>query len=103
MRVPAAGPYPERTATVTDIGDGVTGNYVQLMRERGWGWEDLAADFERQAEQPQMDGGAVMRRMARWARSNAEAGQLRAAAAAATVGALPAPVEASADPPRRRG
>lgn len=89
---------------MTDIGDGVTGNYVQLMRERGWGWEELAADFEQQAEQPQMDGGAVMRRMARWARTNAEAGQLRAAAAAAVPGdVLPPPVGASADPPRRRG
>jgi hypothetical protein len=88
---------------VTDIGDGVTGNYVQLMRDRGWGWEELAADFERQAQQPQMDGGEVMRRMARWARTNAEAGQLRAAAAVTLDDVLPAPQQATSDPPRRRG
>jgi hypothetical protein len=64
---------------VTDPGGDVTGNYMQVMRERGWSWDDLADDFDRQAQQPALDGGAAAERMARWARSNATAGRLREA------------------------
>jgi hypothetical protein len=56
----------------------VTGNYLALMRERGWSWDDLADDFARQAAQPALDGGANSRHMERWARSNADAARARA-------------------------
>lgn len=58
----------------------VTDNYVRLMAERGWSWDDLADEFDRQAAGPPMplDRGASARGMARWARSNAEAGRVRA-------------------------
>jgi hypothetical protein len=55
----------------------VTGNYLALMRERGWSWDDLADDFARQATQPALDGGANSRHMERWARSNADAARER--------------------------
>lgn len=63
----------------TDLGD-VSGNYTALMRERGWSWGDLADEFERQAAQPALDGGAGPRRLARWARTQAEAAVERRAA-----------------------
>jgi hypothetical protein len=63
----------------TDLGD-VSGNYLQMMRERGWNFADLADEFDRQAQQPSLDGGVGAQRMARWARSQQEAADRRAAA-----------------------
>jgi membrane-bound lytic murein transglycosylase B len=81
--------------------DDVTGNYAALMRERGWTWEDLAGQFERDANDGRaLDGGANARRMARWARSHAEAGQARQQTAA-TEEREPRPDEATPDPRRR--
>jgi hypothetical protein len=59
----------------------VTANYLQIMQERGWTWSDLADDFARQAQQspPPLDGGAGVRELERWARSQAVAAELRAA------------------------
>lgn len=57
----------------------VTANYMQIMRDRGWSWTELADDFERQARQPALDGGVGMRSLERWARSEAAAAELRAA------------------------
>jgi hypothetical protein len=75
----------------------VTGNYVALMRERGWSWGDLADDFARQAEQPALDGGVNARHMERWARSNAEAGRERREHQAPEQ----PPVDPRREPPRR--
>lgn len=70
---------------MTSPGD-VTANYVEIMAERGWSWDDLADEFERQADGPPrpLDGGANARGMAAWARQQGDAGraaeQRRAAA-----------------------
>jgi hypothetical protein len=62
------------------IGD-VAENYTQIMRDRGWGWGDLADDFARQAATGRaLDGGASMRGLERWARSQEVAARLRAEA-----------------------
>lgn len=62
------------------VGD-VTDNYTQIMAERGWTWGDLADDFARQAATGRaLDGGASMRSLERWARSQDVAGRLRAQA-----------------------
>jgi len=66
---------------MTGPGDDVTANYLQVMRERGWSFADLADDFARQAQQPALDGGAGYASLERWARSQAAAADLRAAAA----------------------
>jgi hypothetical protein len=57
----------------------VTANYMQIMRERGWSWSELADDLARQAQQPALDGGAAARSLERWARGEAAAADLRAA------------------------
>ena len=81
--------------------DDVTGNYVALMRERGWNWGDLADQFERDANDGRaLDGGANARRMARWARSQEQAGQERRRAAE-TEQREPRPDEATPDPRKR--
>lgn len=64
---------------MTSPGD-TSGNYLALMRERGWSWSDLADEFDRQAQQPALDGGANARGMARWARDQAAAAAARAEA-----------------------
>ena len=87
--------------------DDTTGNYVALMRERGWSWGDLADEFDRQATSPSLDGGAAARNMARWARSNDEAARARREQAPDTppVDPRPEPPRRTATPPRptRRG
>lgn len=89
----------------------VTGNYSELMRERGWDHGDLADHFARQATQAQLDGGASFLRLERWARSEHEAGRLRSAAdEQRTPGepplrpddAQPNPDPRKAVPPRKR-
>jgi hypothetical protein len=68
---------------VTSLDGDVTANYMQIMRERGWSWSDLADDFARQAatSPPPLDGGVGVRSLERWARGEAAAAELRAAAA----------------------
>jgi hypothetical protein len=81
-----------------------SGNYTELMRERGWDWGDLADHFARQATQPQLDGGASYLRLERWARGEHETARLRAHAAAdraATDGA-PRPDDAQPNPDPRK-
>lgn len=79
----------------------VTDNYVQLMRERGWSWDDLADDFLRQAESPSLDRGQNALAMARWARSNADAAKARRDAADDPTEADPLPAVADPDPAKR--
>jgi len=80
---------------MTAPGD-TTANYVALMRERGWNWGDLADEFDRQAQQPALDGGANARSMARWARSQDEAARQRREQAPDTPPQDPRP-----EPPKR--
>jgi len=76
----------------------VTGNYTQIMQDRGWTWGDLADDFARQAaDRRALDGGASARGLERWARGQQVAGQLRAAA---DVGDRPEDAPPPADPKR---
>jgi hypothetical protein len=75
----------------------VTGNYLAVMRETGQSWDDLADQFDRDAELPALDGGAGARRMARWARSNADAGRERREHQAPEQ----PPVDPRPEPPRR--
>jgi hypothetical protein len=99
--MPAAGPpILDRSSTVT-APDDVTGNYLALMRERGWNWRDLADDLDRQAAQPSLDGGVATRRVARWARSQQEAATERQAAHADPAAPEPRPDDATPDRPRR--
>jgi len=87
---------------MTDPDGDVTGNYTQIMRERGWSFHDLADEFARQAEQPALDGGAGPRHLERWARSQAAAADLRAAAdTAARPADAPPPVDPKREPPKR--
>jgi hypothetical protein len=80
----------------------VTDNYTAIMRERGWTWDDLADDFERQAQQSSLDGGASALSMARWARANADAGRERREAAEDPLRPdPPAPDHATPDPKKR--
>lgn len=81
----------------------VTANYLDLMRERGWSWGDLAAQFDRDAAAGRaLDGGANARYMAAWARSNEEAGrERRAAADDPDRPDPPAPEHATPTPPAR--
>lgn len=88
---------------MTSPGD-VTDNYVQLMRERGWSWDDLADEFERQAVGPPLplDRGVVARGMARWARTQAEAGQARREAQTDPGAPEVRPDDAAPAPPPRK-
>ncbi len=81
----------------------VTANYLALMREQGLTWDDLADQFDRDAAQGRaLDGGANARRMAAWARSNAEAGAARRADAEDPARpAPPAPEHATPQRPTR--
>lgn len=81
----------------------VTGNYTQIMAERGWSFDDLADDFARQASEGRaLDGGASMRGLERWARSQAVAGRLRAQAdPAGRPEDAPPPVDPQREPPKR--
>jgi hypothetical protein len=83
---------------VTGPGD-VTGNYEELMAERGWTWGDLADDFDRQAAAPALDGGENARGMARWARDREAAARARAEQDDERRG-LP-PQDPRPEPPRR--
>jgi hypothetical protein len=65
---------------MTDPAPDGAANYLQVMRERGWTFGELADDFARQAQQPSLDGGAGYRSLERWARTQAAAAELRAAA-----------------------
>lgn len=79
----------------------VTANYLDLMRERGWSWGDLAAQFDRDAATGRaLDGGANARRMARWARTHEQAGRERQRTAV-TEEREPRPDEATPDPRKR--
>jgi hypothetical protein len=89
----------------------VTANYMQLMRERGLSWGDLADQFDRDAADGRaLDGGANARRMAAWARSQDEASQERRAAAddpdrpdpGAPEHAVPHPPARTTVPPTKR-
>lgn len=87
---------------MTDPEGDVAGNYTRIMRERGWSWSDLADDFARQATQPALDGGAGPRSLERWARSQAAAAALRAAAdEPARPADAPPPVDPRREPPKR--
>lgn len=81
----------------------VTDNYVQLMRERGMTWGDLADQFDRDAAAGRaLDGGANARRMARWARTQEQAAaERRAAHADPERPDPPAPEHADPEPPKR--
>jgi len=80
----------------------VTANYLQIMRERGWSWAELADDFARQARQPALDGGVGMLQLERWARSEAVAAELRAAESPTGRPAdAPPPVDPKREPPKR--
>lgn len=80
----------------------VQGNYMQVMRERGWSWSELADDFARQAQQPALDGGVGMRSLERWARGEAVAAELRAASSPTGRPAdAPPPVDPKREPPKR--
>ena len=86
------------------VGD-VTENYLQMMRERGWTFDDLADHFRRQSESPQLDGGAADRNLERWARSLADAARGRREAAAPEqppVDPRPEPPKRTATPPPKR-
>jgi hypothetical protein len=84
------------------VGD-VTDNYTQIMAERGWTWGDLADDFARQAAEGRaLDGGASMRGLERWARSQDVAGRLRAQADEAhRPEDAPPPADPRREPPKR--
>jgi hypothetical protein len=87
---------------VTGPDGDVTGNYTAMMRERGWSFHDLADEFARQAEQPAMDGGAGPKYLERWARSEAAAADLRAAADERhRPDDAPPPVDPRREPPKR--
>jgi uncharacterized membrane protein len=87
---------------MTEPDGDVTSNYMQIMRERGWSWDELADDLGRQAQQPALDGGAAPRALERWARGQAAAARLRAEAAApARPEAAPPPVDPRREPPKR--
>lgn len=82
--------------------DDVTANYLEVMRDRGWSWHDLADDFARQALQPSLDRGASARSLERWARTNGDAAvERRAAADDPTRPDPPAPEHAAPGPPKR--
>ena len=85
---------------MTSPGD-VTANYLEVMQQRGWTWDDLADQFDRDAAAGRaLDRGANARQMARWARSQAEAGRERQRAAD-TEQREPRPDDAVPDAPRR--
>jgi hypothetical protein len=80
----------------------VTANYLAIMAERGQTWDDLADEFTREAAAGRaLDGGANARRMAAWARSQAEAGRERQAAHEDPQQREPRPDEATPDPRKR--
>jgi hypothetical protein len=80
----------------------VTGNYLQIMRERGWSWSELADDFARQAQQPALDGGVGARQLERWARGEAAAAELRAATSpTGRPEDAPPPVDPKREQPKR--
>lgn len=81
----------------------VTANYLEIMRERGMTWGDLADQFDRDAvDGKALDGGANARRMAVWARSQEEAGRERREAADDPSRPDPgAPDHATPTPPAR--
>ena len=87
---------------MTDPGGDVTANYLQIMRDRGWSFGDLADDFARQAQQPSLDGGAGARSLERWARGQAAAAELRAAAAPdVRPEDAPPPIDPQREQPKR--
>lgn len=86
----------------SSVDGSVTDNYLQVMRERGWSFDDLADDFARQAQQPSLDGGAAMRSLERWARGEAVAAELRAASSpTGRPEDAPPPVDPRREPPKR--
>lgn len=82
--------------------DDVTANYLRLMAERGWTFDDLADEFDRQAAgpPPHLDGGAGTRHLAEWARREAAAERRRQAGAESPARDL-RPDQATPEPPRR--
>lgn len=85
------------------VDDTVTANYMQLMRERGWSWTELADDFARQADQPALDGGVGVRSLERWARGEAVAAELRAASSpTGRPEDAPPPQDPRSAPPNRK-
>jgi len=86
---------------VTAPGD-VSANYLALMQQRGWTWDDLADQFDRDAAEGRaLDGGRNARNMAAWARSNADAGRERREAAEDPQRRDPRPDVASPTPGKR--
>jgi hypothetical protein len=80
----------------------VTANYMQIMRDRGWSWSELADDFHRQAQQSALDGGVGMLALERWARSEAAAAELRAATSpTGRPEDAPPPIDPKREPPKR--
>jgi hypothetical protein len=82
----------------------VQGNYMQIMRDRGWTWSELADDFARQAAStpPPLDGGVGMQRLERWARGEAVAAELRAASSpTGRPEDAPPPIDPKREPPKR--
>jgi hypothetical protein len=76
-------------------------NYLQVMRERGWTFGDLADEFARQARQPSLDGGQGYASLERWARTQQAAADLRAAAATTRPEDAPPPVDPQRAPTPR--
>ena len=86
---------------MTAPGD-VSANYLALMQQRGWTWDDLADQFDRDAAEGRaLDGGRNARNMAAWARSNADAGRERREAAEDPQRRDPRPDVASPTPGKR--
>jgi hypothetical protein len=93
----------------TPVPDGAD-NYLQVMRERGWTFGDLADDLARQSRQPALDGGTGYAQLERWARTEQAAADLRAAAspdvrpedAPPPVDPQRAPTPRTVTPPKKR-
>jgi len=80
----------------------MTANYLAVMDQRGMTWDDLADEFDRDAAAGRaLDGGANARRMAAWARSQADAGRERARAADDPTRGEPIPDKVTPDPRKR--
>lgn len=87
---------------MTELDGELADNYRQIMRERGWSWDDLADDFARQSQQPALDGGAGPRHLERWARQHAVAADLRSTTSpTGRPEDAPPPVDPKREPPKR--